>query len=101
MTRPIIPYRVPLSVKELNHNISLSVKELNHNVSLSTDSVINVTVYDADKYEGEYIVTPLAFTDQELETKDKVLTDNVVVLKVPKYETSNVSGGKTVYIAEV
>ena len=50
-------------------------------------------------YEGEYEVTPLAFTDQTLPTNGKTLRADVFVHDVPYYETSNESGGVTVSIA--
>lgn len=51
------------------------------------------------KYEGNYTVLPLAFQDTVLLTKDKKMTDNVIIKEIPYYETSNSSGGSTVYIA--
>lgn len=51
-------------------------------------------------YEGDYTVTPRPFDSVILETRDKTMTDDVTVLKVPYYETSNIYDGKTVYIAE-
>lgn len=57
-----------------------------------------MTVETGDVYTGEYIVTPKAFTEQTLETAHKVMSDNVTVLEIPYYETSNLHGGKTVFI---
>lgn len=54
----------------------------------------------APTYAGPYTVTPRPHDSVELETRDKLMADNVVVLKVPYYETSNIYDGKTVYIAE-
>ena len=54
----------------------------------------------ATVYEGPYTVTPLAHYEQTLETANKTLVDDVRVLKVPYYETSNLYDGITVYIAE-
>lgn len=51
------------------------------------------------KYEGNYTVLPLAFQDTVLLTKDKKMTENVIIKEIPYYETSNLSGGNTVYIA--
>ena len=50
-------------------------------------------------YNGEYNVTPLAFEETVLLTKDTKLIENIVVKEIPYYETSNPSGGNTVYIA--
>lgn len=51
-----------------------------------------------EHYDGAYTVTPKAAEEQVLETRYKVMDDNVTVLKVPYWETSNTSG-TTVYIA--
>lgn len=51
------------------------------------------------KYEGNYTVLPLAFQDTVLLTKNKKMTENVVIKEIPYYEISNSSGGSTVYIA--
>lgn len=50
-----------------------------------------------DIYDGEYIITPKPFEEQVLESKDKMMQEDVVVLAIPYYETSNISG-KTIYI---
>lgn len=50
-------------------------------------------------YEGDYDVIPLAFQETVLKTKNKKLVDNIVVKEIPYYETTNLSGGNTVYIA--
>ena len=49
-----------------------------------------------DSYDDGYIVTPRVHA-QTLNTKNKLMKDNVSVLAIPYYETSNLSG-KTVYI---
>ena len=58
---------------------------------------LNVSRGNIDVYDGEYIVTPIPYNSQTLETKDKVMADDVTVLAIPYYETSNVSG-ITIYI---
>lgn len=50
-------------------------------------------------YHGAYTVTPLAQSATILDTNGRVMDDDVTVLKIPYYETSNESG-KTVYIAD-
>lgn len=51
------------------------------------------------KYEGEYEVAPSMKNDITLETAKKVMTDNVTVKKIPRYDVSNEAGGTTIYIA--
>lgn len=59
--------------------------------------IIEVPVYDHEIYDGEYDITPLAFQEQELETKDKLLEKNIKIKEIPFFETSN-QYGNTVYI---
>lgn len=57
-------------------------------------------VYTGDRkpYEGVYDVTPQAKSAVILPTKDRLLSRDVNVKKIPYYETSNQTG-VTVYIA--
>ena len=48
-------------------------------------------------YDGDYIVTPRAHEEVVLETSDKLLTDDVTILKIPYFETHN-DYGETIYI---
>lgn len=57
-------------------------------------------VIDFNAYSGEYEVVPNAFNTQVLPTANKVLKKDIVVQKVPYFETSNNYDGVTVYIAE-
>lgn len=50
------------------------------------------------KYEGEYEVIPSLAEDIKLETAKKVMTDDVTVKKVPRYDVTNEAGGTTIYI---
>lgn len=49
-----------------------------------------------NSYEGDYIITP-KIDSQTMKTKNKKMEDNVTVLAIPYFETSNLTG-KTVYI---
>lgn len=65
--------------------------------TLTVPRIINP---DINIYDGSYIVTPRPFNDTVLETMGKKMLDDVTVLKVPYYETSNIFDGETVYIAD-
>lgn len=52
-----------------------------------------------DPYEGEYVVTPKVEA-QTMPTKEKVMLEDVTIRAIPYFETSNTSGGNTVYIAK-
>lgn len=49
-----------------------------------------------ESYKGVYTITP-KIDSQTMRTKNKKMEDNVTVLAIPYYETSNLTG-KTVYI---
>ena len=51
-----------------------------------------------DPYEGPYEVTPLAYQDIILKTKDKNMTEDVTVKEIPIAEVSNPAGGLTLTI---
>lgn len=56
--------------------------------------------YGSNRYTGEYTVTPDAYDEQVLETANKTLLDDVTVQKIPYHETTNLSGGTTIVIAQ-
>lgn len=62
-------------------------------------SIAGEPIIMPEKYKGEYTVKPAPFLEQTLNTSNKFMEDDVVVLEIPYYEVSNVSG-KTVIIGE-
>lgn len=52
------------------------------------------------KYEGETTVTPKVADETILPTRDKIVKDDITVLKIPQFEVSNTSGGYTLIIGE-
>ena len=48
-------------------------------------------------YEGEYVITPRVY-EQEMETDDKVMDDDVTILPIPITKVSNPQGGNTATI---
>lgn len=68
-------------------------------VRVKADVVTKLTYSNAEMYDGAYEVTPRAFDEQVLATRDKQMADDVTVHRVPYFETSN-ENGTTVYIAE-
>ena len=88
---------VPVSVSSTNECVNVEVSSNVLNMPVTVGNVINV--HGGEHYEGPYEVLPLAFDETVLETKDLVMDDDVTVLKIPYYETSNLSGGYTVFIA--
>jgi len=91
-------------LSNLHHSITgeiVGVKsidgELTKISSIAGDLATGVTVYkDIEIYEGSYEVQPLPDSDIVLNTAGKGMTDNLVILEIPYYETTNLSGGYTV-----
>ena len=55
---------------------------------------------DRDEYPGPYTVTPTR-EDQTLNTRNKLMADNVTVFEIPYSEVSNLVGGKTAIIGGI
>lgn len=98
--------RANISKNTINASATLSDSKIGAKASLS-DMVVEATAElstpviargDFPTYHGPYEVTP-TMEKQILGTKQKALLDNITVNKIPIYETSNLSGGTTVYIA--
>ena len=66
-----------------------------HKIKVITNTIIKNEY--VENYVGNYIVIPLAYQQQELKTKNKLMKENVVVKEVPFFEVSNVEG-TTIYI---
>lgn len=70
---------------------------------LSTDNILMkgiITIppeMPIDTYEGEYEIVSKPFKTSEIQTQGLKMRKNIVVLEIPYYETSNISG-YTVYI---
>lgn len=54
----------------------------------------------APEYTGPYTVIPSASNNINLPTADKHCSQDINVVKIPRYETSNLGGGYTFIIAE-
>lgn len=50
-------------------------------------------------FDGEYVIIPSIY-EQNLETEGKLMKEDLLISKIPYYETSNLSGGYTAIIGE-
>lgn len=71
----------------------------NQGFDLEVDSA-TVIYTGGDLYTGSYEVTPKVEQSTVLETANKVLSKDVTVKKIPQFEVSNESNGKTLIIGE-
>lgn len=74
--------------------------EFAENVPLDVDMGQVMEVPTAPAYVGKYEVVPKVYTEQTLPTSGKLLGRDVLVHKIPQFEVSNGSGGKTLIIGE-
>lgn len=68
--------------------------------AVGTPVTLEYTTGTPPLYDGDYEVEP-RFDAQTLETKNKLLKDDVTVKAIHVSRTSNPQGGKTIYIGEV
>lgn len=68
-------------------------------IEVQLQNVVLISV-EGKKYEGEYDITPSTYNDQVLATRNLVMTRDVTVRKIPQFEVSNTSDGKTLIIGE-
>ena len=79
------------SLKELISIIQKDITRLDERID-------DINVGDISKYDGAYVVTPMTDSEIALKTSQRYMTEDVVVKKIPYYETTNESNGETVYI---
>lgn len=101
MNKLVLDGAVAIDYLEITGSVSLEDVHLSGMVTSNYED-ISGEVYASNggdsPYTGDYSVIPKAHKETILETKGLTMTDNVVVLKIPYYETSNVRDGYTVYI---
>lgn len=68
-------------------------------IEVQLQNVVLISV-EGKKYEGEYDITPSTYSDKVLATRNLVMTKDVTVRKIPQFEVSNTSDGKTLIIGE-
>lgn len=68
-------------------------------IEVQLQNVVLISV-EGKKYEGEYDITPSTYNDKVLATQNLVMTKDVTVRKIPQFEVSNTSDGKTLIIGE-
>lgn len=86
-----------INIKVVNNNIESAsvVQKPLVNIGVSTNTAFQC---EHKTYMGDYTVTPKAHEEQILDTKGKAMADDVHILQVPFYKTSNQTG-HTIYIA--
>lgn len=86
---------VELSVEEYDLEID---EESSYDVELAT--AIKIIRIEGEHYEGPYEVIPKT-ESIILETRNKLMDDDVTVYEIPYAEVSNLAGGKTATIGGI
>lgn len=87
--------KLKVSFDEINS--SLDIKFIQTECTFTTNFGEVILVKTDDVYEGDYEVTPRVY-EQTLETKDKLMTDDVLVRVIPLAKVMNIKNGYTVTI---
>lgn len=87
---------IPMSVATYDDTLPMDVTSSEETIDMLIGAEYSIA--GAEVYRGEYEVIPKAHESQTLETKDKLMEDNVFIFSVPYFQTSN-EHGDTVYIA--
>lgn len=61
---------------------------------------LSVSSPSIESYQGPYLVTPPPWADTILDTKDKMMSENLTVERIPYSQTFNASNGLTVTISD-
>lgn len=94
------------TVHGLSGKISIYGHQISGKVAKDDSGIVSGTLHVVsgtpakDIYNGAYVVDPLVRNGIVLATNGKYCRDNITVNKVPRYETTNPSGGLTMYIGE-
>lgn len=85
--------------------LKVSANTMEYDLGILVPGHIDLTITNAvemcngEHYIGETIVTPKKEHETVLETAGFIVDNDITVKKIPYWETSNVSGGVTAYIA--
>ncbi len=80
--------------------MGIKLKVTDATIHLRNATTVIHDTEDGQAYEGSYEVTPKVTREQTLETKRKVMKDNVTVHKMPQFEVSNEAGGYTLILGD-
>lgn len=77
--------------------VPMTVNVESPSIPMELGTAINVEVVDAPVYDGNYDVMP-TFEQQNLETRNKLLREDVIVHPIAVSRTQNLAGGTTIFI---
>ena len=91
--------KMHVKFSELCRDFGISFSSRSQTFAAKFGTVQTAIKHVGTPYEGDYIVTPKVEA-QTMPTKERIMLDDVTIKAIPYFETSNTSGGNTVYIAK-
>lgn len=87
--------------RQTNQRLDVHFGSTDQRLDATFENFQQVTVLEAaEVYDGDYDVTPQV-TPQVLQTRQKLMREDLRVKAIPYYDVANLAGGSTVYIAAV
>lgn len=77
----------------------IDILPVNPGIEINLDDTNKLPQNSYEYYTGDYEVIPKR-ENQVLKTKEKLMSKDVSIKEIPFYQTSNLSGGTTCYIAK-
>lgn len=84
-------FNVTFGVDEITFGVNMATANQSIAVGFEQLQVITQGLDDFEIYQGSYAITP-AVEAQTLETKDRKMEEDLTILEIPYFETSNQSG---------
>ena len=78
----------------------LEMQVVQPKVEMEVEPAKVVYTGDSKPYEGVYDVTPKTYEPVVLPTRNRLLSRDVNVAKIPQYEVSNAAGGLTLIMGD-
>lgn len=92
--------RFDVTFQELDKKLDVDFRTINEKIKVDFEHLQVVSDHaEVEYYKGNYTVTPKV-EKQELDTRQKFLTENVKIKEIPFFEVSNTEGGQTVFIGK-
>jgi hypothetical protein len=84
--------------RQTNQRLDVHFGSTDQRLDATFENFQQITVLeDAEVYDGDYEVTPQV-TPQVLQTRLKLMREDLRVQAIPYYDVGNTAGGSTVYI---
>ena len=90
---------VPMRVSTTAVSVPVSVSDDGVNIAVGIGAAY--TLVEGKPYEGETIVDPILYNPVILETKDKLVSEDITVNPIRILDVDNPAGGYTVTIGKI